>query len=117
MPLSTFKEPAAGPRWLTSLAGLLLLTGTVEAGSSRIALSVNGEACDPQRATIETTLKQLPGVRAVDVRSVPGHILVNVEEGRVTAAEVAAAVNGLTDQAGACTAQEMKSCITAEVLK
>lgn len=99
------------------LAGLWLLAGTVEAGSSRIALSLNGKACDRQRETIETALKQLPGVRAVDVRSVPGHILVDVEEGRVTADAVAATVTGLADQAGVCTAQEMKSCITAEMPK
>nr|MBI3612251.1 hypothetical protein [Nitrospirota bacterium] len=109
-----------GRRSLTSMAGmmgLLLLVGTVEAGSSRIALSVTGEACARQQAAIEAALKQLPGVRAVDFRSVPGHILVDVEEGRVTADQAASTVNGLKVQDGACTAQEMKSCITAEMPK
>lgn len=117
MPPMTSHKPKIRLGLFTGLAGLWLLAGTVEAGDNRIALSLNGEACDRQRATIETALKHLPGVRAVDVRSVPGHILVDVEEGRVTADEVAAAVNGLTDRAGSCTAQEMKSCITAEMPK
>lgn len=117
MPLPTHKGPAVGRSLRTSLGGmmgLLLLAGTVEAGSSRIALSVTGEACARQQAAIETALKQLPGVQAVDVRSVPGHILVDVEEGRVTADQAASTVNGLTAQDGSCAAREMKSCITAE---
>ncbi len=117
MPPMTSHKPKVGLGLFTGLAGLWLLAGRVEAGAHRIALSVNGEACDRQRAAIETVLRQLPGVRAVDVRSVPGHILVDVEEGRITADAVAAAANGLTAQGGSCTAQEMKSCITAELPK
>lgn len=99
------------------LAGIWLLAGGVEAGGNRIALSVTGEACDRQRATIETALKQLPGVLAVDAHSIPDHILIDIETDRITAGQVAAAVNGLVAQDGSCTAQEMKSCITAEMPK
>ncbi|MDE3036431.1 MAG: heavy-metal-associated domain-containing protein [Nitrospirota bacterium] len=114
MPLPTHQRPRAGRSLLASLAGVLLLIGTVEAGSSRIALSVTGAGCDRQRSAMEAALKQLPGVRAVDSRTVPGHVLIDVEEGRVTAADLAAAVNEIAGQGNSCLAEAMQSCITAE---
>lgn len=101
----------AGP--LCGLAGLVLLASQADAAGARIALSLTGEACAPQREAIETTLSQMPGVRAVDLRSVPGHVLIDVEEDRVTTDQLAAAVNGLAAQRGSCTAEVMQSCITA----
>ncbi|MBM4132835.1 MAG: hypothetical protein FJ245_03615 [Nitrospira sp.] len=117
MPPLTSHKPRIRLSLVTGLAGLWLLAGTVEAGDHRIALSLTGKTCDRQRATIETALKMLPGVHAVDVRSVPGHILVDLEEGRVTADQAVSTVNGLKARDGSCAAQEMKSCITAEMSK
>ncbi|MFM8550763.1 MAG: heavy-metal-associated domain-containing protein [Nitrospiraceae bacterium] len=106
--------------WLSlvsGLAGILLLAGTVHAANNRIALSITGEACDRQRTAMETALKQLPGVRTVDFRTVPGHVLIDVEESVVTADQLARAMNELVGHGNSCLAQAMQSCITAEMPK
>lgn len=97
------------------MAGVLLLVGTVEAGSSRIALSVTGEGCDRQRSAMEAALKQLQGVKTVDFRTVPGHVLIDVEEGLVTADHLAKTVNETAGQGDSCQAEAMQSCITADM--
>lgn len=97
------------------LASLSWLASQADAAGARIALSLTGEACARQQAAIETTLLQTPGVRSVDLRSVPGHLLIDVEEGLVTTDQLAATVNGLTAPQGSCVAEAMQSCITAEM--
>ncbi len=109
----TRKNPGVRNVVAAGLAGLLGLVTMVEAAGFRITLALSGDACDRRRDAIETALKQLPGVRAVDFRSIPGHVLVDVDRGSVTPDQLATAVNSTASPGGPCRAEEMKSCVTA----
>jgi copper chaperone CopZ len=106
--------------WLFAVAGVLaglLMSEVVEAAGSRVALILTGEGCEGQREVIEVALKKLPGVAAVDFRSVPGHALVDVEAGMATVDQLVEAVKRVEMTGATCAAEEMKSCITAEAVK
>ena len=53
-------------------------------------------------------LKKVPGVKAVDLKSMPGHAVVEVEPGKAKPDQLEAAVNGVKGSGWHCTAQLMK---------
>jgi len=85
------------------------------AGSSleRITLVLTGTGCQASNE-IEKAFNGLDGVRAVDGRSIPGHVLVDIERGRVTGAELVHHLAALENARANCHASVMESCITAE---
>ncbi len=87
----------------------------VAAGSSieRVTLMLAGTGCQRVPQDVEEALMRLAGVRAVDSRSIPGHVLVDVDHGRVTAQQLAAEVDRSAGSDGLCRAGVMESCITA----
>jgi hypothetical protein len=106
-----------------ALLGIFLLTVVwnkpVFATSSleRVTLMLTGSECDSFSRDIETALQELPGVRFLDGRSLPGHLLIDVDPERVTADDLvrhAAELKRSTKQS-ACRASVMQSCITAGI--
>jgi hypothetical protein len=87
----------------------------VAAGASieRTTLMLAGAGCQRLHEDVEEALRRLAGVRAVDTKSVPGHVLIDVERGRVTAEQLAAEVARLAGSDEFCRASVMESCITA----
>jgi hypothetical protein len=81
----------------------------------RVTLMLNGSSCELSHPGIEEALKELPGVRTVDGHSIPGHLLIDVEKGRVTADELAHRVIEFSTAQSPCQASVMQSCITAGI--
>ena len=99
------------------LIGLLfgiLPVEPVQAGVTRVALLFTGEGCAMQRQSLTDQLNRVQGIAHVDGRSVPDHLLIDVEDNTVTAEQL---VNRVNDALAStpCKAEEMKSCITAEL--
>jgi hypothetical protein len=99
------------------LGGLLLggvLIEAVEAGVTRVAILLTGEGCAGQRQALADRLNNIQGIVQVDGRSVPDHLLIDVEDDRATAEQLVGKVND-TLASASCKAEEMKSCITADM--
>jgi hypothetical protein len=103
-------------KFLTALCtALLLFLSPASAGppKERIALMLTGQGCREAQQTLETTLRESDGVFAVDVNSVPGHLLIDVEEGKTSAHDILTVVQKTIGTALPCQAEVMQSCITA----
>lgn len=78
----------------------------------RIALLLDGPACQGQRASIHSALSAVPGVRSVDLSSVPDHALVDIDTGALSAHDLSTLVTR-TIGSSACRVEPMQSCISA----
>jgi hypothetical protein len=85
-----------------------------ETSQERVALSLSGQDCSSYRQTMAAELARLPGVRRVDLDSVPDHALVDVMHG-VTTTELIAAMVRRMEPAMRCQVEIMKSCISANL--
>lgn len=79
----------------------------------RIALMLTGSHCRETQETLQTTLRQTDGVFAVDGDSVPGHLLIDVEEGKASARNMLSVAQTILGTAHSCHVEIMQSCITA----
>ena len=82
----------------------------------RIALMLTGPGCREAQQTLETALRESDGVFAVDGNSVPGHLLIDVEEGKTSAHDILTVVQKTTGTALSCQVEVMQSCTTAPKL-
>lgn len=101
---------------LTALcAAELLFLSPASAGppKERIALMLTGPHCREVQQTLETDLRQTKGVFAVDGNSVPGHLLIDVEEGQTSAHNILTIVQKTIGTTLPCRVEVMQSCITA----
>lgn len=98
------------------LASVWSKSGYAASPLERVTLMVAGDECDSFSRDIETALKAHPGVRFFDGRSLPGHLLIDVDPEQVTADDLARRVAELeTTVQRACRASLMQSCITAGI--
>ena len=74
---------------------------------------LTGPHCREAQQTLETALRQTEGVFAVDGNSVPGHLLIDVEEGKTSAQDILTVVQATIGAALPCQVEVMQSCITA----
>lgn len=79
----------------------------------RIALLLTGSTCREAQQTIETVLRRTDGVFAIDGASVPGHLLIDVEEGKTSAQDLLTIVQTTIGTDLSCQVEIMRSCITA----
>lgn len=79
----------------------------------RITLMLSGAACGESHEAIDLALRQTTGVRHADLQAVPGHILVDIEDGAVTPESLAEQLNTILAARPPCRAEVMKSCISA----
>lgn len=82
----------------------------------RIALQLNGPLCVSQHTSILSLLSSLPGVRAVDLSSVPGHVLVDIDTAALSAQNLIETIRHLWHHQDACLVEPMESCISASPL-
>ena len=80
----------------------------VFAGEEKVMLMLGGKYCDAYLGNVETALKKLQGVKAVDFKSMAGHAIVTIESGKVKPEQLATAVNGVKGDSWYCTAEVMK---------
>lgn len=83
------------------------------APNERIALMLTGSTCREIQQKLETTLRHTEGVFAVDGASVPGHLLIDVEEGKTSAQELLTITQAAIGTDLSCRVEVMRSCITA----
>lgn len=82
----------------------------------RIVLMLTGSNCRESQQTLETALRKTDGVFAVDGNSVPGHLLIDVMEGKTSVHDILTVVHTTTAAALSCQVAVMQSCITARRL-
>ena len=78
------------------------------AGGQKVTLVLGGKFCDSYPEDVETALKKVSGVKAVDLKSMPGHAVVEVEPGKAKPDQLVAAVNSVKGSGWQCTAQLKK---------
>lgn len=101
---------------LTTICMALLISLpplSAAAPKERIALMLSGSQCQEAQQTLEPVLRQTEGVFAVDGTSVPGHLLLDVEEGKVSAQDMRRVAQTTLGTALSCQIEIMQSCITA----
>lgn len=82
--------------------------GAAYGADQRVMLMLSGTYCDLYLGEVESALKKLAGVKAVDVKSMKGHAIVALEAGKTTANQLAQAVNGVKGDGWHCSAEVMK---------
>lgn len=91
---------------------MALVTGWgswVEAATERtVMLMLGGQYCDLYLGDVESALKKIAGVKAVDLKSMKGHAVVTLEGDKATTKQLAEAVNGVKGEGWHCSAQVMK---------
>ncbi|MCP9473262.1 MAG: cation transporter [Nitrospira sp.] len=78
------------------------------ATEQRITLMLGGSYCDLYLGEVESAVKKVSGVKAVDFKSMKGHAVVTVEGDKATAKQLEAAVNGVKGEGWHCHAEAMK---------
>ena len=78
------------------------------AGGQEVTLMLGGKFCDSYPDDVEKALKNVSGVKTVDLKSMPGHAVVEVEPGKGKPDQLVAAVNGVKGSGWHCTAKLMK---------
>lgn len=104
---------------LTTLCSATLLSSTptfAGAPGERIALMLTGSDCREAQQTLVATLRKTDGVFAVDGDGVPGHLLIDVEEGKTSAQDILTVVQTTIGTPLSCQVEVMRSCITAPKL-
>ncbi|MBK8278035.1 MAG: cation transporter [Nitrospira sp.] len=91
---------------------MALVTGCgswVEAATERtVMLMLGGQYCDLYLGDVESALKKIAGVKAVDLKSMKRHAVVTLEGDKATTKQLAEAVNGVKGEGWHCSAQVMK---------
>jgi hypothetical protein len=101
------------------MGGLILFASICVASVSeassldRIVFQLSGSQCGTQTTTIFSILSPLPGVRAIDLSSIPGHALVDIDTDVLSGSNLVETVRRLWQNKGACLIELMQSCISA----
>ena len=101
---------------LLNIGFAFLCPGLAASSVERIALQLSGPLCAAQHAGILSVLSPLPGVRTVDLSSVPDHALVDIDREVLSAQNVVEIVRRLWHDEAACLVESMQSCISADPL-
>ncbi len=91
------------------LIGLACAMATpVFAGEQKIVLMLGGKFCEAYLGDVEAALTKLPGVKAVDLKSMKGHAMVTLDGTKVKEDQLISAVNGVKGNGWHCTGEVMK---------
>ena len=74
---------------------------------------LTGPSCRERQHPLDTALRLVDGVIAVDNTSVPEHLLLDIEEEKTSARNLLDAVRAIVGSDSSCQAEIMQSCITA----
>ena len=80
----------------------------VFAGEQKVMLMRGGKCCEAYLWDVEASLAKLPGVKALDLKSMKGHAVVTIDGEKVKADRLAEVVNGVKGDGWHCTGQAMK---------
>ncbi|MCP9456814.1 MAG: hypothetical protein NNA18_11995 [Nitrospira sp.] len=79
-----------------------------QAAERKITLMLGGSYCDLYWGEVESAVKKVSGVKAVDFKSMKGHVIVTVEDDKTTAKQLEVAISGVKGEGWHCRAKEMK---------
>ncbi|HKW86162.1 MAG TPA: hypothetical protein VJM82_03745 [Nitrospiraceae bacterium] len=77
------------------LLGTLLYWGHVEAAQQRVVIRLEGLNCGFYLVDVANALKQVPGVRDVDLQSVQGHAVITMLAGKVSPSRLLSAIKSV----------------------
>lgn len=77
-------------------------------GGQKVTLMLGGKFCESYPEEVQSALKQVSGVKTVDLKSMKGHAVVETEAGKVKPEQLASAVNKVKGEGWHCTAEVMK---------
>ncbi|THJ12440.1 MAG: hypothetical protein CAF43_007350 [Nitrospira sp. CG24C] len=78
------------------------------AGEQKVMLMLGGKFCEAYLGDVEASLTKLPGVKAVDLKSMKGHAVVTLDGEKVKADRLVTAVNAVKGDGWYCTGEVMK---------
>ena len=78
------------------------------AADQKVTLMLGGKHCDSYLNDVETALKTVPGVKSVDLKSMPGHAVIETDGGKAKPQDLETAVNGVKGSGWNCTGKVMK---------
>lgn len=98
--------------WIGALIGVAISFGYFEqaqgATEQKITLMLGGSYCDLYLGEVESAVKKVSGVKAVDLKSMKGHAVVTVERDKTTSKQLVEAVNNVKGDGWHCHAKVMK---------
>lgn len=77
------------------------------AADQKVTLMIGGKFCDKYLGDVESALKKVAGVKAVDTKSMKGHVIVTVDGGKATGKQLADAVGAVKGEGWNCKADVM----------
>lgn len=86
---------------------LVLWTAPVLAADQKVTLMIGGKFCEHYLGDVEAALKKVAGVKAVDTKSMKGHVVVTVDGDKATAKQLADAVGAVKGKGWYCKAEAM----------
>ncbi len=87
---------------------LCAITTPAISAEEKVTLMLGGKFCDSYLDDVRDALTKVPGVKAVDFKSMKGHAVVTVESGKAKPEQLATTVNGVKGDGWHCTGQVMK---------
>lgn len=94
--------------WLVGIALVAATSMFAHAADQKVTLMLGGKFCDAYLGDVESALKKMAGVKAVDFKSLKGHAVVTVDNEKTKPDQLAQAVNGVKGEGWHCAAQAMK---------
>ncbi|MGH7230421.1 MAG: cation transporter [Nitrospiraceae bacterium] len=89
------------------IAGIVFASSAV-AADQKVTLSLGGKFCDLYLGDVESALKKVAGVTAVDFKSQKGHAVVTGDAGKMKPDQLVTAVNGVKGDGWHCKAEVKK---------
>lgn len=93
---------------LATAIGIFLFAAQAWAADQKVTLMLGGKFCEFYPEAIDTALKKVTGVKEVDLKSMKGHAVVQVEAGKVKPEQLTEAVNAVKGDGWHCKAEVMK---------
>jgi hypothetical protein len=88
-------------------AAVTLWAAASHAADRNVTLMLGGKFCEAYLGEVSAALMKVPGVKAVDLKSMKGHAVVTVEE-KVKPDHLASTVNAMKGDGWHCTGEVMK---------
>src|SRR5215467_7320541 len=112
-----YRLPILSPILVTSVCMALLNSSPIVTAAppvERVTFQLNGPRCNVQHANIISALSPLLGVQAVDLSSVPGHALIDIDTEILSGQNLIENVRKLWRDEASCLVEPMQSCISAD---
>ncbi|MBI4400550.1 MAG: hypothetical protein HY581_02820 [Nitrospirae bacterium] len=93
---------------LAVTVGLFVFASQAGAADQKVTLMLGGKFCEFYPEAIQTALQKVDGVKSVDLKSMKGHAVVQVEADKVRPGQLTDAVNAVKGDGWHCKAEVMK---------